>query len=319
MGGRGRKATELAHLSLLAWLAAACVPLFLTPRVAAAADRVVLLLERGASIYQRAAVGFKQGFAGAGELVEIGLSGDPGDLEARLTALRRDPPRLLVTIGSARAALIAREKLPGVPILYCLALNPVENKLVGDNIGGVAFDLALSEQLASIQKALPEVRRIGVIYDEMVSGQVVREAKRYLNPGVHLKTQAASTPREAARAIEQLGSAVDAFWMLMDPVIANPANFNLLLEFSLKNRVPLICPAVPFVEAGALLSVSANYLEVGRRTGRMAREVWEGKARPGDFGAETPKEPLLTLNETVARRLRITLAGDVRADILSPP
>jgi putative ABC transport system substrate-binding protein len=210
----------------------------------------------------------------------------------------------------------AKAKLRGVRILYCLALNPIQNRLVGENVGGITLEVAVPRQLADIRTVLPHVHRIGVIYEEATSGQMVREAERYLQGGTRLIPREATTPRQAAQLIEELMGQVDAFWVLWDPVIANPANFKLLVESSLKNKVALIAPAAPFVEAGALMSVGVDYTKAGQRAGEMAHQILSGKS-PGDFRAEPPSATVLTINAPVAHRLGISIPTNLRADILA--
>lgn len=280
--------------------------------------RVVLVVEQSASIYEQAAVGFVQGFDGADELTRLHLDSNARGLDTLAAEIRRLNPRLVVTIGT-NAAIAVRKKLPGVPILYCLALNPLQNNLRGSDIGGITFELSLPSQMANLQRALPHSRRIGVIYNEPVSGKLVRAAMDHLNPGVKLIARDARNPAEAARAIEELAGSIDAFWLLWDPVIANPANFKLLVDSSLRHKIALISPATPFVEAGALMSIGADYLQAGRRAGAMAKEILSGKARPGDFAAEPPPAAFVLVNAAVAKRLGFEIPRDVRADVLIVP
>jgi putative ABC transport system substrate-binding protein len=275
-------------------------------------------VEGRASIYQQAAQGFQQGFANVDAVEQIYLGRDGHLLEEELDTLRRSPPRLVVAIGT-QAARYARERLPGFPVLYCLALHPLQNKLVGTNIGGVALDVELSQQLDSIQRVLPQVRRIGVVYDELTSGPLVRQAQQYVKASVQLIALEARTPREAAQTIPQLLDTVDAFWLLWDPVIANPANFKLLVELSLKYKVALIAPARPFVEAGALMSIGADYVKAGEQIGRMAQQVLKSEARPEDFVAVPPPNLVVTINGEVARRLGMKISPKERVEILGTP
>ncbi len=284
--------------------------------------QVTVLLESRAAIYQQALRGFQQGFENSDQVEVIFLEGNGRALETRLSALRKDPPRLIVAIGT-QAARLAKKRLPNVPLLYCLVLRPAQNRLVGANIGGVALNIELSQQFESIQKTLPRVRRIGVVYDPLTSGRLVRQAQEHLNPGVQLVGRPARTPREAARAIEDLLSNVlgreDAFWLLWDSVIANPANFRSLVRLSWQYKVPLITPARPFVEAGALMSVGANYVEAGRRAGRMAQQVVRNEARPEDFVAVPPADAVVTINREVARRLGMTFPPNLKVEFLGRP
>jgi ABC-type uncharacterized transport system substrate-binding protein len=283
--------------------------------------QVALLVERGASTYQQAAQGFKNAFTGHADLTQVEID-ESGRLSIELIEQwRRNPPRLVIAIGT-RSARAVSEQFPNLQILYCLALRPLENQLVGINIGGIVLDVELPQQFENVRKLLPNLRRIGVVYDELTSGPGVRRARQYLGSGIQVIPRNARTPQEAEREIRDLFSNVlgpgDAFWLLWDPVTANPANFRTLVELSLKNKVPLIVPARPFVEAGALISVGANYEDAGRQLAQMAQQVSAGQARPGDFLAMAPSMLTVTVNGEVARRLGISIPRDLRADILAP-
>jgi ABC-type uncharacterized transport system substrate-binding protein len=286
----------------------------------AASARVTLLVERGPSIYQQAALGFRQAFADTDQVEQIFIDADGRPVGGSLESLRANPPRLVVAIGT-QAARTARERLPSIPILYCLALNPIQNHLVGANIGGIALDIELTQQLESIEKALPKLRHLGVVYDELTSGPLVRQLRQHLGTNIQLVARDVRTPQEAARAIEELLGNVlsgeDAFWMLWDSVSANPANFRLLVELGLRYKVPVIAPARPFVEAGALISVGADYEQAGRQVATMAKQVLRREARPEDFGGVPPSESVVTINGEVARRLGIEFPPDLRADVLA--
>jgi ABC-type uncharacterized transport system substrate-binding protein len=287
----------------------------------AASARVTLLVERGPSIYQQAALGFRQAFADTDQVEQIFIDADGRPVGGSLESLRANPPRLVVAIGT-QAARTARERLPSIPILYCLALNPIQNHLVGANIGGIALDIELTQQLESIEKALPKLRHLGVVYDELTSGPLVRQLRQHLGANVQLVARDVHTPQEAAREIQDLLSnglsGNDAFWLLWDSVCANPANFSLLVELSLRYKVPLIAPARPFVEAGALISVGPEYEQAGRQVAAMAQQVLRGQAKPGNFQAVSPAEVLVTINGEMAKRLGIEFPPDLRADILAP-
>jgi putative ABC transport system substrate-binding protein len=283
---------------------------------ASASGKVLLVVEDSASIYDRAAQGFLVGFASTDPIQTVTVSSDGTVRQPRIVAAQSSKTRLIVAIGT-KAAVAARAKYPNVPLLYCLALDPVRHSLTGANVGGLALDVDVKQQMAGIQRALPAVTRIGVIYDEPVSGRIVREARQYLNPGVKLIARDVKNPTQAAQAIEALEGHVDAFWLLWDPVIANKPNFQRLVEFSLRNKVALISLATPFVEAGALMSITADYFETGKRAGVLAREILDGKVRIGDITGQ-PAGPVVTLNSEVARRLGIELPRDFRAEVLEP-
>jgi putative ABC transport system substrate-binding protein len=276
----------------------------------------VVLIERGATFYLQASRGFKQAFTPVDEAGVSYIDGDFRELNATIESLRKDPPGLVVAFGT-QAAIAAKSRLPRVPVLYCLALNPAKNDLVGANVGGVRLEVDFSQQFADLQKLVPRLKRMGVIYSEPLSGRLVRQARDELKPGVELIARDARDPRQAAQFVEEIMGQVDAFWLLWNPVIANVSNFRLLVDLSLKNKVALIAPAPPFVEAGALMSVSADYEKAGQRASEMARLVLAG-GRAGDFPSEPPPARLITINASVARQLNISIPPTLHAEILSP-
>jgi putative tryptophan/tyrosine transport system substrate-binding protein len=281
-----------------------------------ARGEVALVVEQGASMYDQAATGFEQTFDGTDKVRRVKY--DPGG--KKLDVLKYDvgqQPQLVVAIGT-NAAIAVRRQFPNSLILYCLALRPKQNNLRGSNVGGVAFDPDLEVQMTTIRRALPKAKRIGVIYDVPVSGDAVRSANEYLKKeGIRLIAKPASTPAEAARQLEDLAGNIDAFWLLWDPVMANPANFRLLVDFCIRNKIALVTPAAPFVEAGALMSIGADSIEAGRQAANMAKQILTGSAAPGDFDAEPPRVSLVLVNGKVARQLGIDIPRDVGARVLN--
>src|SRR5215467_3107063 len=108
--------------------------------------RVSVLVDRSASFYLQASRGFKERFAPGANVAVSYIDGEPRELEAAVESLRSDPPRLVVAFGT-QAAMAAASRLRGVPILYCLALNPAKNDLAGPDVGGVRLEVDLSQQL----------------------------------------------------------------------------------------------------------------------------------------------------------------------------
>jgi ABC-type uncharacterized transport system substrate-binding protein len=310
--GRGKLAFAPALALLLSMIPANPVP------AQRAEQRVILIVESHASIHQQAALGFEQGFGGAGQIERAYLGGSRHELDG----MRSESIALLVAVGT-QAARAAQGRFPGIPLLYCLALRPVENDLVGGNVGGVTLDIDVPRQLASIQEAFPQVRRIGVVYDDMTSGAIVEQGRHYLRPGVELVPRVARNPQDAARSMENLLGSVlnrtDVFWMLWDPVVANPANFRRLVQLSWNYKIPVVAPARPFVEAGALMSIGPDYHKAGEQAAGMARQVLNHEVQLAELRAIQPRAVKITVNGEVARRLGIDFPRNLPREVLSPP
>jgi len=118
--------------------------------------RIFVLVDGSASFYLQASQAFKNKFLPQPKTVNYHYTnGDARELNATIESLRRDPPRLVVVFGT-QAAMAAKSRLRDVPLLYCLALNPVKNGLVGPDVGGVRLEVELSQQLAGLEKLLPQ-------------------------------------------------------------------------------------------------------------------------------------------------------------------
>ena len=225
-------------------------------------------------------------------------------------------PRLIFAIGS-NAAQLAHDSIRDVPIVYSMVLNPSKRDLSRTNICGISLDVSPKEQLAFLAKLKPSVKRVGTIYDPSTSDNVIDEAAAFArSAGFELVRKRAQNIKEALVAIKELDSEpIDAFLMILDPVIANDASFKVLLTFSLKKRIALVVPAEPFVKAGALLSVGADYTKIGDQAWDIARRILQGELKPSDVGIRHPDAVTVALNNTIARTLGIEVPSALKIDV----
>jgi putative ABC transport system substrate-binding protein len=226
-------------------------------------------------------------------------------------------PRLIFAIG-INAAQLAHDSIRDVPIVYSMVLNPSKRDLSRTNICGISLDVSPKEQLGFFAKLKPTVKRVGTIYDPGTSDNVIDEAAAFArSAGFELVRKRAETIKEALIAIKELDSEpLDAFLMILDPVIANDASFKVLLNFSLKKRIALLVPAEAFVKAGALLSVGADYTKIGDQAWDIARRILQGELKPSDVGIRHPDAVTVALNNTIARTLGIEVPPALKIDVV---
>src|ERR1041385_48086 len=226
-------------------------------------------------------------------------------------------PRLIFAIGS-NAAQLAHDSVRDVPIVYSMVLNPSKRDLSRTNICGISLDISPKEQLGFFAKLKPSVKRVGTINDPSISDNVIDEAAAFAHSaGFELVRKRAQTIKDTLVAIKELGSEpLDAFLMILDPVIANDASFKVLLDFSLKKRIALVVPAEPFVKAGALLSVGADYTKIGDQAWDIAKRILQGELKPSDVGIRHPDAVTVALNNTIARTLGIEVPPALKIDVV---
>ena len=86
------------------------------------------------------------------------------------------------------------------------------------------------------------------------------------------------------------------------------------MEFA-SRRVPVISEGRDLAEAGALLTYSANFVEIWKRSALYVDRILKG-ANPADLPIEQPTAFELLVNQRTAQTLRLTLPESIllRAD-----
>ena len=86
-------------------------------------------------------------------------------------------------------------------------------------------------------------------------------------------------------------------------------------ELAARNRLPAMYELRPYVEAGGLISYSADLIEIWRRAAIFVDKILKG-AKPGDLPIEQPTKFELIVNMRAARALGLTIPPSIllRAD-----
>ena len=82
-----------------------------------------------------------------------------------------------------------------------------------------------------------------------------------------------------------------------------------------KNRLPAMCPASEFVEAGGLMSYGPNYTDLFRRAADFVDKILKG-TKPADIPVEQPMKFEFIVNLKAAKQIGVTIPPNVlvRAD-----
>mgnify|MGYP001474780965 CR=1 FL=1 len=212
--------------------------------------------------------------------------------------------RLVVAIGD-QALEFARE-LREVPVVYLLAPSAAS---LPKNFIGIEMRIQPSRQLAAINKALPKVRSIGVLYNPSQSGQWVQEA--LLSPVTSVQTllfKKFDSQTNVPGALQELAGKVDAYWLLPDSQLTAPQVMGSLLEFSMKHRVPIISFSEKYLAQGAAVAVTFDTVDMGAQAAELgAQVVRDGLGK--DIPAITPPRKVRVMaNPSVLERLGVSFA-----------
>jgi putative ABC transport system substrate-binding protein len=217
---------------------------------------------------------------------------------------------LWVAIGSRAAALLYGDLPVHTSLVYCMVANPGKIGLLGsrDNVAGVSVTKPIEEQFGIIQKVLPNLRTIALLYrsSSMKSMQTLVDVKVHLPATWKLEAVDVDKEESMAAAISEIFSRnPDLIWTMADSSIYNRATVNSLLLTSLRQKVPVFGFSGSFVKAGALLGLDANPTLQGEYAASLVLERMLGRS----FESELLSSGVtIAVNQVVADRLGILLS-----------
>jgi len=216
--------------------------------------------------------------------------------------IREEQPRLIVAIGAD--ALEQVRQIRTIPIIYLMVLNPSKIVPEAKNVTGVQMTPSPVQQVDLIRKALPNVSKVGILYDPNNLSKFVRQAADAARPlGLELVTREVRAPREVPGALLRLRGEIDAFWMLPDPSVVSPETMEFFILFSGENRIPLVSFSRKYVDMGALLALDTDPYDMGMQAGEMATRLLQDAGNRSIPRVEAARKTVKWVNPNVARRL----------------
>jgi putative ABC transport system substrate-binding protein len=236
-------------------------------------------------------------------------------LRGLVTELVRLKMDVIVTWGTP-SAQAAKQVTQTIPIVMAAAADPVGTGLVaslsrpGGNLTGVATDSReyFGKNLELLKEIAPKVSRVAVLWDpdNPANAIVLKETHAAAKK---LGVQLQALPVRDAHAFDAAFTAV-----IKERATALLALHNLLffahrsriIDFGIKNRLPVVYNRREYVEAGGLMSYGTNFRDNFRRAATFVDKILKG-ARPTDLPVEEPTKYELIINMKTARALGLTI------------
>jgi putative ABC transport system substrate-binding protein len=275
------------------------------------AARIAVLLGRDAPPHEQTLAGFRAQLRErefAPELSVHRLEG-PREVEQALRDVSTSKPDLVLAIGPS-ATEFARRNLPGQPVVSSLVLK--RDGLAGaPNVTGVYLEFPPAVEFQWLQRILPDLTRVGVLFNPAENEAHVKEAATAASElGLRLRERRVRTPSELPVSLKSLENDIEVLWGLADTIVLTPETVRPILLFSVRNRIPFVGLSEPWVKAGALYALDRDYEDIGRQCGDIAARVLGGAA-PGSIEPVPPRKVLLAINRRVADMMKITIPAAV--------
>ena len=233
-----------------------------------------------------------------------------------------------VIVAASNPAVRAVQRVTRTtPIVMVFVADPVGNGFVaslarpGGNTTGLSFQatdlVGKGLQLLKEAAAVPSHSRIAVLLDgnDRGRGDEMREAEVAARAlGVMLRPLEARTSGDIDDAFATMTRerATAAIVQQSTMMFGHRAR---IIELAAKYHVPLMCPALEYVEAGCLISYGTNFPDLARRAATYVDKILKG-AKPADLPVEQPTKFELAIKLKTAKALGLTIPQSVlgRAD-----
>lgn len=273
-----------------------------SPAVAAPKLKVSALVAQSAAPYQRALAAFRRSWDGPLATHVLEFEDDA------VERIRAERPDLVLAVG-ARAAKLAQALGGGVPVVYCMVLEPRANGIGGPHVVGVPLEIPAHVQLSELKRLLPAARKVGVVFNPSRSAGALEEAQGAAGRlSLSLVAEPAASAAQFPEALDRLLPKAQALWLVADPTVVTQDTFRLMLESAMARRLPLLAYSDEFVRRGALLALAPDFEGAGIEAARLAKEIAQGR-KPAEL---SPAEPrwLLVVNLATARALGLAFTAE---------
>jgi putative tryptophan/tyrosine transport system substrate-binding protein len=301
----------MRYAFVFAALVTAVIILSFAGQTGAAVCEIVVVQSSEIRPFQEALEGFEET---SGCSIKEVIAVQPGipDLSSIVRRLR---PDAILALGLD--AVIRLQQIRDIPVFFTMAANLPDNVRSADNISGVSMIVEPERQIEALKLILPNIRRVGVIFNAANSGIFV---DRFIQSGRknHLEIIAvrAKNPQDVSHLLSELKGRADAIVMLPDLALITQETVNAMLLFSFNHSIPLVSFSEKFAGMGALAAIAIIPRDLGRQTGEMVREYFRGRIASKNLSnyanrRSYARKSEIFINWTVARKLGISLRDDL--------
>jgi putative ABC transport system substrate-binding protein len=257
--------------------------------------------------------------------IEYGYSEGKADrapeLAAELVRLKVD---IIVVAGGIIWIRATKNATKTIPIVMVGAGNdPVEAGLIeslarpGGNITGLTnlSGKLGGKRLELLKEAVPKVTRVAVLYEPATPANVLEVNEDLPVAARALKMTLQPWEIRAADGFERVFAALskerpDGLYVAGSPLLNN--NQKRIAGLALKSRLPSVYQSREAVDAGGLMSYSADLADSYRRVVYFVDRILKG-AKPADLPVEQPTKFEFVVNLKAAKQIGLTIPPNVLA------
>jgi putative ABC transport system substrate-binding protein len=241
--------------------------------------------------------------------------GDPDRLSELALDLVRANVDVIIT-QAAEPVEALRKATTSIPIVMASVGDAVGAGYIdslahpGGNITGltlVATDQS-AKRLQLIKELLPAATRVAVLWNANASGhrlQIKEMDSAAPKLGLVLQSLAVKNAKDIDEALRTVPKASSQAIITMDdPLIVSER--DQIIEFALRQHLPVMGEFRPMTEAGAVISYGPNQIDMWKRAAIFVDKILKG-SKPADMPVERPTKFELVINLKSAKTVGLTM------------
>lgn len=266
--------------------------------------RVLVVLSGSTTPYQTFAKTFRQNLSSN---VHVSVLERPGD-----ASIRDQPADLIVTVGVKATDLMMSTPIPVLAVMVPSATysDLLEKQTRVGQISAIYIDQPLSRQVALLSAALPERRRVGVLYSAASQINLEELHNELDKKGYKLVAKQVQGDKTLASDLEDVLEHSDVLLAIPDSTIFNSSYIRNILLSSYRRQIPLVGLSQAYVNAGALCAIFSTPEQLAAQASAASTLFAQTRHLPAP---QPPALYTIGVNREVARALGVTTQS---ADLL---
>ena len=166
------------------------------------------------------------------------VSENSNDRTKLVKKLVSESPDLILAIG-LESTLLVQNEFSDIPIVYCMIMDPENYEFINKkNITGVSLRVPVRDQILKLKTIMPDIEKLGVIYNPVNTGYIIKEAKNILKDmDIKLVTEKVRSERSIPQALRKLTDKIDALWLIPDKTVLTNKSFKFIVLRAIANNL----------------------------------------------------------------------------------
>lgn len=240
--------------------------------------------------------------------LEYNLQGDMSEGRNLARRIRASDADVVLAVG-LKAALATKLEILDIPTVFCLVLDPAKYGLPSKNMVGLSLDIPFAQQLKPLQKIVPNLQRLGIIFDpEKTQGMYRRLEKEAKALKIEIISREVGSEQEVAPALRTMEGRIDALWLLPDSTVLTENTLDFLISTTLEANIPVHGFSPGLVQSGVVFSTYLKYEDIGRHAAVLSQDLLEKKTMTKRGTLIPPKKIYQSINTKSAKFLGYSLS-----------